>query len=179
MMDYKISKNQGGSSAPWNSKSSVYHFWSHVSRFGIREFINLNNDNGTPESNLYKLVYNIVCHTCFLCSFAIWSHVQLLCYLVLVYAAFFQKISNKGRLYWGGCGGMNERYMTITPWPDTQENSGQKLLDYNACSWWTRRRGSRRWLPLFEGTPRKTCVCGHSWSINDLPQCCYMYIVHT
>ena len=43
--------------APWNSRSSLYHFWSHVSRFGIREFINLNNNNnGTPESNLYKLV---------------------------------------------------------------------------------------------------------------------------
>ena len=49
--------------APWNSRTSVYHFWSHVSRFGIREFINLNNNNnGTPESNLYKLVQHSMSH---------------------------------------------------------------------------------------------------------------------
>ena len=70
---------------------------------------------------------------------------------------------------------MNERYMTITPWPDTQENSGQKLLDYNACSWWTRRRGSRRWLPLFEGTPRKTCVCGHVGQSMTSPVLLYVH----
>ena len=88
--------------APWNSRTSVCHFWSHVSRFGIREFINLNNNNnGTPESNLYKLVQHKMSHMflVFICNLISCSAAVLLSlsiYMLLFSRKFLTREDSTG-----------------------------------------------------------------------------------
>ena len=86
---------------------------------------------------------------------------------------FFEKFLTRG------CVGMNERYMTITPWPDTRKFRA-KIIGLQ-CMLMTDKaatrtaKGSRRKEEetpsiLYYSSPT-CCVWQFCWSINDLLQC--------